>query len=67
MYFAIVYVCLHDMYECIGEHLLYFGFLNKACILYLFWTSKSYSVILVIIIVFPYTHDTGAVTRHGTR
>ena len=34
MYFIIVYVGLHDMYECIGGHLLYFGFLNKACILY---------------------------------
>ena len=30
-----MYVCLHDMYECIGGHLLYVGLLNKACILYL--------------------------------
>ena len=35
MYFIIVYVCLHDMNVCIGGHILYVGFLNKACILYL--------------------------------
>ena len=43
MYFIIVYVCLHDMYECIGGHLLYVGFRIKlvSCIRHWMWLETQ--------------------------